>query len=345
MQIKAHWPVGRRATALLVVAALLLTGAAGMRLAGLWPTAPSAEGNAPPLVAASDAASHAASVNILDRAAVAAFYQERYLGGPGVDSGWTGSHAACDEGTTTPEFRAVVLQRVNYFRAMAGVPAGVQFSDELNRKAQKAALMLSANGKLTHHPDLDWLCYSPDGAWAAEKSNLFLGVCSVEAVDGYMEDRGTTNYFVPHRRWLLHPLTQWMGSGDIPATDGYPAANALWVVGSSPEAASLRDPYVAWPPPGFVPYSLVFPRWSVSRDGADLTQASVTMLHHGQRVPLTLLEPVRGQGLNTLVWEPHIPPRQRPGVDTWYTVQIENALIDGWPAHFRYTVVIFSPEG
>jgi len=340
MPIKVHCSLRRRAAAVLAVAALVLAAAvAGLRLAGVGysPRPTGIQEPTPP-------AASAATLNTLDRAVVAAFYREQYLGAPGADPGWTGNHAACDEGTTTPEFRAAVLQRVNFFRAMAGVPADVQFSDELNRRAQRAALMLSANAKLSHHPDPDWLCYSPTGAWAAEKSNLHLGKFSMEAIDGYMEDRGSDNYFVPHRRWLLEPLTQMMGTGDIPPTGGFSAANALWVVGASGDRAGLRDPYVAWPPPGFTPYALAFPRWSVGRADADFGHASVSMWHHGQPVALTRLEPVEGQGLNTLVWEPHIPARERPAVDTWYTVQVEDALIDGWPAHFQYTVIVFDPE-
>jgi uncharacterized protein YkwD len=340
-------PVRRFATrlparAILAGLVLLALAALGARWSGVWPR-PSAlpESRAEP---SSPTNVPALTLNTLDRAAVAAFYHENYSGAPGVDPGWTGNHPACDEGGTSPEFRAAVLKRVNYFRAMAGVGAGVEFTDELNRRAQKTALMLSVNNKLTHYPDSDWLCYSKDGALAAAKSNLFLGVNSVAAIDGYMEDRGNTNYAVSHRRWLLNPGTQQMGTGDIPASGEYLAANALWVVSPATSPGYMRDPYVAWPPPGYTPYDLVFPRWSVSRDGMDLTRASVTMLHHGQRVALTVLKAVAGPGLNTLVWEPHIPPRKQTEVDTWYTVRVENALIKGWPASFEYTVVVFDPD-
>ena len=332
----------RPARAILAGVVLLALAVLGARWAGVWPR-PSALPD-PGAGAVSPTNVPALTINTLDRAAVAAFYHEGYLGAPGVDSGWTGNHAACDEGSTSPEFRAAVLRRVNYFRAMAGVGAEVEFTDELNRKAQKTALMLSVNSKLTHYPDADWLCYSQDGAFAAAKCNLFLGVDSVAAIDGYMEDRGNTNYAVSHRRWLLDPSTQQMGTGDIPASGAYLAANALWVVVPSSSPGHMRDPYVAWPPPGYVPYDLVFPRWSVSRDGVDLRRASVTMWHHGQRVALTVLKAVAGPGLNSLVWEPHIPPRQRTEVDSWYTVRVENALIKGWPASFQYTVVVFDPD-
>lgn len=285
------------------------------------------------------------SVNTLDRSAVAAFYREHYLGSPDVDAQWTGQHVLCDEGSTSLTFRDAILHRVRYFRAMAGVPADVEFSDDLNAQAQEAALLMSANGKLSHTPDPSWYCYSATGAWAAEHCNLYLEVYSVSAVDGYMEDPGDRNYYLPHRRWLLNVRTHWMGTGDVPPVAGFPAANALWVTApSTGNRPATRDPYVAWPPPGCVPYQVVFPRWSVSYDGADFSQASVIMIRHGQRVALQVLPVVDGSGENTLVWEPHIPTQERPVVDTWYTVQVRNMLVKGFSHSFQYTVVIFDPD-
>src|SRR3954464_7620558 len=59
-----------------------------------------------------------------------------------------------------------------------------------------------------------------------------------------------------------------MGTGDVPssgpADDPYPAANELCVFDGNtfgPRPAT-REEYVAWPPPGYVPYQVVGPRWS-----------------------------------------------------------------------------------
>ena len=73
----------------------------------------------------------------------------------------------CDAGTTSAAFRDSVLLRLNYFRAMAGVPADVTFSDTYNAKAQQAALMMSVNNQLSHNPPTIWQCYTADGAEAA----------------------------------------------------------------------------------------------------------------------------------------------------------------------------------
>lgn len=65
---------------------------------------------------------------------------------------------------------------------MAGVPATVVLSGEFTAKAQKAALMMSVNRQLSHSPDSTWICYSAEGAEAAGKSNLYLGVYGPSAI-------------------------------------------------------------------------------------------------------------------------------------------------------------------
>ena len=129
---------------------------------------------------------------------------------------WNGDLGACNAGETSQRFRDAVLRRINYFRAMAGVPADITFDAEYNRKAQAAALVMSANDRLDHYPNSDWRCFSADAADAAIRSNLHL-VQSPDAIDEYMRDPGDNNNIVPHRRWLLYPQTVHMGSGDVPA--------------------------------------------------------------------------------------------------------------------------------
>lgn len=283
------------------------------------------------------------TVNPLEKQDSWAFFHTYYRPCEGIPVGWTGAHATCNEGSTGETFRAAVLQRINYFRAMAGVPADITFSEELNQKAQKAALMLSVNGLLSHTPDESWRCYSLDGAKGARSSNLYLEAHSCEAIDGYMQDAGSNNAHVPHRRWLLNPRTMTMGIGDIPAVSGYPAANVLWVFGSaSAERPKTRDHFFAWPPPGYVPYVVVYPRWSFSYEDADFAQASVSMAHEGNEVPLTLLPVADGYGENTIVWEPQIAWGQ-PSKDEWYTVRVRNVEMRGVVYHFTYVVILFDP--
>jgi uncharacterized protein YkwD len=283
------------------------------------------------------------SVDTLHKDQALAFFHAYYRPCEDTPTGWTGNHATCNEGSISDAFRTAVLQRINYFRAMAGVPADIVFDDELNQKAQKAALMISVNGRLSHAPDESWQCYSLEGAQGARSSNLYLEVHSCVAIDGFMQDAGSGNEHVPHRRWLLNPRTMTMGIGDIPPTPGYPAASVLWVFGAaSAERPKTRDNFFAWPPPGYVPYVVVYPRWSFSYDGADFSQASVAMTYQDREVPLTLLPVADGYGENTLVWEPYIS-LERPAADQWYTVRVRDVVIGGIVYQFTYVVILFDP--
>jgi uncharacterized protein YkwD len=282
------------------------------------------------------------AVNPQDRQASLAFFNSIYRGSEGVPIDWTGNHDTCNEGTSSSTFRQAMQLRINYFRAMAGVPA-ITLSDDFNRKAQKAALMMSVNNALSHSPPSTWKCYTADGAQAAGSSNLFLGSYSVNAIDGYMYDSGSGDSVVGHRRWILYPQTQLMGTGDIPAVNGHPAANDLWVFDRFGIRPATREEFVAWPPPGYVPYQVVFPHWSFGYADADFTATSVSITFRGNTVPVSMDTVMNGYGENTLVWEPQISSGTPPASDEDYTVSIKNVMISGSPRNFVYHVIIFNP--
>jgi uncharacterized protein YkwD len=283
------------------------------------------------------------TVDPQDRAASLEFYQRVYLGSEGVAINWTGNHATCNPGTTAAAFRAAVQLRINYYRAMAGVPSKLTLNPTYTGKAQQAALMMSAEGELNHKPEEPWACYTAAGYEAAGKSNLCLGCYGPGAIDAYMEDHGAGNYAVGHRRWVLYPQTQEMGTGDIPWVGGYWSANALWVFdshmwGPRPET---REEYVAWPPPGYVPYQVVYPRWSLSYPGADFSLATVSMSSGGSPVPVVVHTVVPDYGENTLVWEP--AASFGPGADTAYSVSVTGVTIGVSTRNFNYEVIVFDP--
>jgi hypothetical protein len=286
---------------------------------------------------------HDPQFNPQDRQESLTFYLQQYLSSEGVPVNWTGDHDTCNAGNTGQDFRDAVLRRINYFRVMAGMPA-VTFKDEYDRKAQKAALMMSVNHDLSHSPTPDWFCYSSDGAQAAGSSNLCLGAMGWDAISVYVLEGGV----VGHRRWILYPQTKEMGTGDIPNTQNHPAANALWVFDSNMwgPRPTTRNEFVAWPPPGYVPYQVVNDHWSFSYPQADFSIATVTMASGGVNVSVALEPVLNGYGENTLVWIPFGLSGgtwPRPTVDTTYTVNIQNAIISGWNRDFTYDVVIFDP--
>lgn len=289
------------------------------------------------------------SVNIQNRQDSLNFFLEQYLTSEGAAINWTGNHSSCDPGTTDQNFRLAALRRINYFRAMAGVPADITFSDESNRKAQAAALMMSVNSQLSHTPPTSWICYSTDGANGAGQSDLYLGVYSWNAITGYMKDSGAGNYPVGHRRWILYPQTQVMGTGDIPRTQAYSASNALLVFDSHmwEQRPQTHEKFVSWPPPGYVPYQVVFPRWSFSLANADFSGASVTMESDGSNLSVNQADGVNGFGENSLVWIPMgLKERDNwplPEEDTIYTVTIHNVVDNNQSSDFIYNVIVFNP--
>ena len=212
-----------------------------------------------------------------------------------VDSEWDGNVSSCDPGSTSDAYKRAVLTRINYFRAMAGVPATISLSATLNNKAQQAALMMAGQNDLSHHPDTGWSCYTAGGAEAASLSNLSLGNAGYDAVFSQMRDDGSNNAPVGHRRWLLYPQTQEMGTGDIPATSTNSSANDVWVIDShyNDPRPVTRESFISWPPAGYTPTSLAFNRWSFSWPNADFSSATVQMtrLDNGQSESLIIEYP------------------------------------------------------
>jgi len=291
-------------------------------------------------------------VNLTSRETSRLLYRSVYATSEMSPPAWNGDLESCNPGATDPAFRDLVALRINYFRAMVGVPAEITFDDGYSSKAQAAALMIARNLKLDHYPTTDWACYTEAGAEAAGNSNLALGRVGPRAIDAYIEDYGAANTAVGHRRWLLYPQTQRMGSGDIPGDTTRTPANVTWVFDGQHSAPrpGTREEFVAWPPPGYVPGQLVFPRWSLSLAKADFSNASVTLTSNG--VPVTIeLEPVsNGAGENSIVWYmagedttlPSSPPR--PETDTVYEVTIQNVTLNGASRTFNYEVVAFDPD-
>ncbi|RYD26017.1 MAG: hypothetical protein EOP87_23425, partial [Verrucomicrobiaceae bacterium] len=173
-------------------------------------------------------------VDTSNRNSVVSFYQKVYRASEGYRDrmSWTGNYtslAAGAEGTTSAVFVGDVERRLNYFRALCGVPANVRVNsgsvvtilaadawqpDPSTTKAaaaQRSALMIARTypntSGLNHNPpqtNVGWTT----AAWNANKNgNLSLGFFGPGAVDAYVKENvtGTSswNVDVGHRRWLM----------------------------------------------------------------------------------------------------------------------------------------------
>ncbi len=282
-----------------------------------------------------------------NRAEVVAAYDAEYSSAtPAI--GWTGDRGSCQAGSTSSGYRAAIFDRINWYRAMAGVPTGVTENPTYSAKAQEAALMMSVSGRLSHNPDGSFGCYTSNGDQAAGSSNLYLGRTGPAAIDGYMYDPGSGNVSVGHRNWILHPTSQQFGTGDIPSGGGW-ASNALWVFDNNfaPQPELREDAgFVAWPPRGFVPGEVVYPRWSFGLRGANFNDSSVSVNRVDGGGGLTpVSSPIvhqnasGGAPFSIMVWEPQGVDLS-PTVDTTYRVCVSDVGVSGASRNFAYEVTI-----
>lgn len=261
---------------------------------------------------------------------------------------WTGNRSTCRAGSTSGAYRRAIMDRVNWFRSVAGVPANVTENATYSAKAQKAALMMSVSDRLSHDPDPSFGCYTNGGDQAAGSSNLYLGRTGPHAVTGYMLDPGAGNVSVGHRNWILHPTVRQFGTGDTPGP-GRQSTNTLWVIdnafGSQPQLRE-SDGFVAWPARGYVHGAVVFPRWSFSLRGADLGAATVATqrMERGQVVetipsPIVFGNDSVGAPFSIVVWEP-VGIDTSPSVDTTYRVTVGNVVVGSQRKTFSYDVTV-----
>ncbi len=289
------------------------------------------------------------SVNTASKQASLAAYQTLYARTTNVPTGYS-SPGGCNPGTTSAAFKDAAITRVNYYRTMAGVPA-VAHNATFSRYAQAAAHLISVNNRYTHAPTPDMACYSADANEGARKSNEYIGLNGIAAIDGYMRDPGLGNVSVGHRRWILNPPARQFGFGDVSANGGRPAANALYVIDAPSNAAqpATRDGFVAWPPQGYVPFNVATKRWHFSKAGLDFTGATVSVTLGGSSVPVTVIARSAANALLSPLGYVSFDFNDqrdfaRPMADQTYQVRIQNARFNGVSQTFNYNVILFDAD-
>lgn len=263
-------------------------------------------------------------------------YRSLYLTS-NTTASWTGSVSACSAGAVSTDMHTKTLKRINFYRKLVGLPYNMQFTTLLNEKAQKAALMMEANNRLDHFPTSAWACYTADGAAAAGQSNLAQGGIGSGAIDLYMQDFGTGNEAVGHRRWLLFTRAKTFGHG---STNTFNAIYCLHNFSNPGLAPSLTPDFIAYPPKGYVVKDLFVPqqRWSFSIPDADFSTVSVTVKNADNIQITTVPYPIQsGYGDNTFVFVPTINSYAF-AKDTKYSVEIKNVKVNGVLKTYNYDV-------
>lgn len=275
-------------------------------------------------------------VDLTARSAAQQLYDDYYLASrtTSSDPNWSGDASSCNAGTVPQATLDKIFMRIAYFRRAVGLNNTLAENDSKSQKAQDAALMMKSNGTLDHFPPQSWSCYTEAGREGAGNS-LLTQTRNAEAIDSYIRDAGASNGPVGHRRWLLWPRLQEIGIGNTDAT------NAIWVLGNSGTAPSDAPEFISWPPQGYVPRPLVYPRWSFSIRGADFTETTVSMRdQNNQNIALSVEALDNAYGDRTIVWVPEIGLSGIDG-DTSFTVLLQNVGVEGEAKDFEYEVTVF----
>ncbi|WAS97939.1 CAP domain-containing protein [Nannocystis punicea] len=245
---------------------------------------------------------------------------------------WDGDVAGCLAGDTGAPGRDNALKLVNLYRWLAGLPP-VGHDAGLDAKAQQCALMMHANGQLSHEPPMKWKCYTADGAQAAMNSNIS-STPGVVAVDLYMVDPGNATTF-GHRRWIL-------SNGLGPIGLGSTAVNScMWVIGGQGGGSAT---WTAWPPAGVVPIDAIHvpevpwsdvdqTGWTIQSDALDLGAAQVSITEGGVDKPVQLTTLMGGFGSASAI--AMTPQGWVSEAGKTYTVQV-----NGVPQPFSYEVQV-----
>ena len=261
-------------------------------------------------------------------------YNTNYLGSEVSDPGWTGSTETCNAGTLPQATHDKVIKRINYFRRMVGLNDNTTLDPSKYGMYQDAALMMKANSALNHTPPDTWICYTQNGYSGASTSNLALGAHASNAVTLFINDPGASNTSVGHRRWILHSAKTQFSYG---STNSSMSLGVIGVAGGNTKIPA----FIAYPPNGYIPQTLTFPRWSFGIAGADFSAATVTMTGDSGNIPVTMISAGGNYGDKTIVWEPQ-GIVTNSNADVSYTVTV-SGIAGAAQTSYTYTSIIFKP--
>jgi hypothetical protein len=280
-------------------------------------------------------------VNRANRAAVLAAYRDRVRTPSRVANSWVGSTSSCSAGSTSTAYRTATLTAINWARGQAGISAIPRLDAVYSARAQSAALMMQANGALSHSPASSWRCWSAVGSLGAARSNLALGNAGVRSVLSYLAEPGASNVVAGHRRWLLYPRQAAIGIGNTSS------ANAVYVAGTPLATRPVGTPaYYSWPTAGYFPRAAE-PNalWSLSSSlGYSFRNATVRVTGPtGAAVKVTRYSPAVGYADNTLVWRLAARPSHTVRADqTWRVTVSGIRTASGRIATYSYRVTLVS---
>ncbi|NLF05507.1 MAG: CAP domain-containing protein [Actinomycetales bacterium] len=271
-----------------------------------------------------------------------------------VKTGWTGSSGKCRLGKESAASRKATRKAVNFVRALNQLDE-IKLSSKLNKRALRTALLMQANGSLSHSPSKKSFtkCWTNSAKVGASRSNLYLSwgygdlapSTGARAIVGYMTDSGSGNLAVGHRRWILNPTTRVMATGSTST------ANALTVTGTKTSKKAARPTYLEWPAKGWFPTQLEPDgRWSLSASSKKVSfaKAKVKVQRITSKGKVLKKQKVRvhrvqdGYGPNTLVFTVKGVKTPKAKKTVRYKVTV-TGIKGAKKSRYSYTVKLFDP--
>lgn len=264
--------------------------------------------------------------------------------------------ASEEAGKLSGKSRKNILNALNFYRYIAGIPADVEYDEELEYYAQAGTTLLTKVGELTHYPDQPSGvsdAFYEDGYKGTSSSNLGMGYSNLTAAlkNGWMNDGDASNIDrVGHRSWCLNPH---MGKTGFGHSGQYTSMYSLDESGTG----KVNPAYVQWPAQT-MPVEYFSGPWSVylkdfnyfeflsDQDSDDIT---VTLNSNGKTYTMTADDKdVHGKYMNVdtaydvIVFQPGV--RFSAGSKVEVTISgIKNRY--GADSDITYTVEFFSLGG
>ena len=311
-----------------------------------------------------------------------AFWHAVYVASEGYQNRiqWTGDYTGSN-GTVSSDFVDDVERRLNYFRSMSGLNSNTRVSgnstvvierDDIFKPAastlkstasQNAALMLvrnynsssGSNPALTHYPASNLIGWTAQAWNATSKGNFAFGIYGPDAISEYMIEKfasstvtSSWNSLVGHRRWNLFPRATVFATGDQPGKSAtVPPTNVFYVLQKPSELLNdVSTDFVAYPAPGYFPATINSPYWSVSREGADFSSATVKMTDSaGNPVPMVSIRRSDDYGDPAIIWEVNSSVSvQSVYNDVTYNVSVSGIAGKDIPSVYDYSVTLINPD-
>jgi hypothetical protein len=301
------------------------------------------------------------AVDTTNRNDVISFFQNVYQASEGYEAvmNWTGNHGTCSEGTVSSAFVDMVQRRVNYYRAMAGVPASVAMNTASTvvtaddpygaassvtkvEASRKSALLISRNKLSTHDPVTSSSCFTAAAGNGSFFGNITLGFYGPGAMDAYMKENAS-NLDAGHRRWLLYTQATDFATGDVPYVNtNLREVNTLYVRQRSTELATVSPRFIPWPNAGFCPWNHATEFWSLSYPGAGFSAATVSVTKAGVAQTVSNVNKNQIYGNNSITWQ--VENLAIGGADTTYQVTVSGMTGTNVPTSHTYDVTFFNPD-